>query len=223
MDKHSPSEIDQLLQRGLSARDLIAYMLPGIVWLAQHQDDTFRLCYHDADGNVVVEEVTAPALVTRAKELGWTPEESSADHPYSMFGEAIYHCRRGVHWYATACDDTTEMLPLGFPASALEAAKKRDDRRFSEAAQERVAAARARQMKRQREAEERKAIAELHGAVELAADDFMAEAAQAGKPITRATARRKAWKHVRKCDDWTYHLLLKKLRAMQSNGVQVKV
>ncbi|MBH1564754.1 hypothetical protein I5U69_17655 [Stenotrophomonas maltophilia] len=217
------NRIDELLERGLSARDLISYMLPGIVWLAEHQDDTFKLCYHDSDGQVVVETVKGQALIARAKELGWTPEEPDLSHPYCMFGEAIYHCRRGVHWYATACDDTTEMLPLGFPASALAAAKKRDDRKFSEAAQARIAKARERQLKRQRESEERKAVTELHGAVELAATEFMDQAAKAGKKITKATARRKAWKHVRKCDDWTYHLLLKKLRAMQNNGVKVKV
>lgn len=217
------NRIDELLEHGLSARDLISYMLPGIVWLAEHQDDTFKLCYHDSDGQVVVETVKGPALIARAKELGWTPEEPDLSHPYCMFGEAIYHCRRGVHWYATACDDTTEMLPLGFPASALAAAKKRDDRKFSEAAQARIAKARERQLKRQRESEERKAVTELHGAVELAATEFMDQAAKAGKKITKATARRKAWKHVRKCDDWTYHLLLKKLRAMQNNGVKVKV
>lgn len=216
------NRIDELLERGLSARDLISYMLPGIVWLAEHQDETFKLCYHDPDGQVVVETVKGPALIARAKELGWTPEEPDLSHPYCMFGEAIYHCRRGVHWYATACDDTTEMLPLGFPASALAAAKRRDDRKFSEAAQARIAKARERQLKRQRESEERKAVTELHGAVELAAAEFMDQAAKAGKKITKATARRKAWKHVRKCDDWTYHLLLKKLRAMQNNGVQVK-
>lgn len=217
------NRIDELLERGLSARDLISYMLPGIVWLAEHQDDTFKLCYHDSDGQVVVETVKGPALIARAKELGWTPEEPDLSHPYCMFGEAIYHCRRGVHWYATACDDTTEMLPLGFPASALAAAKKRGDRKFSEAAQARIAKARERQLKRQRESKERKAVTELHGAVELAATEFMDQAAKAGKKITKATARRKAWKHVRKCDDWTYHLLLKKLRAMQNNGVKVKV
>lgn len=217
------NRIDGLLERGLSARVLISYMLPGIVWLAEHQDDTFKLCYHDSDGQVVVETVKGPALIARAKELGWTPDEPNPDHPHSMFGEAIYHCRRGVHWYATACDDTTEMLPLGFPASALAAAKKRDDRKFSEAAQARIAKARERQLKRNRESEERKAVTELHGAVELAATEIMDQAAKAGKEITKATARRKAWKHVRKCDDWTYHLLLKKLRAMQNAGVKVKV
>lgn len=217
------NRIDELLDRGLSARDLISYMLPGIVWLAEHQDDTFKLCYHDSYGQVVVETVKGPELIARAKELGWTPEEPDLQHPYCMFGEAIYHCRLGVHWFATACDDTTEMLPLGFPTSALEAAKKRDDRKFSEAAQTRIAKARERQLKRERESEERKAVAELHGAVELAETEFMDQAAKAGKKITKATARRKAWKHVRKCDDWTYHLLLKKLRSMQNNGVKVKV
>jgi len=168
----------------------------------------------------VVEEVAGPALITRAKELGWTPEEPNSDHPYSMFGEAIYHFRRGVHWYATACDNSTQMLPLAFPKSALEAAKKRDERMFGEAAEARRKKVRERNLKRQVEAQEREANAELNAAVQLAADDFMAEATKDGKPITPTTARRKAWKHVRKCDDWTYHLLLKKLRAMKNSGVK---
>jgi hypothetical protein len=212
--------IDRLLARGLTGRDLVSYMLPGIVWLAEHQDETFRLCYHDDAGQVVVEEVAAPALITRARELGWTPDDPNPDHPYCMFGEAIYHFRRGVHWFATACDDTTEMLPLALPARELEAAKKRDGRRYNEASHARHARARERELKRNREAEERKAVAELTAAVQLAADDFMAQAAKAGKPITTVTARRKAWKHIRKCDDWTYHLLLKRLREMQAKGAK---
>lgn len=212
------SPIDRLLARGLTGRDLVSYMLPGIVWLAEHQDETFRLCYHDDAGRVVVEKVAAPALITRARELGWTPDDPNPDHPYCMFGEAIYHRRRGVHWFATACDDTTEMLPLAFPARELAAAKKRDDRRYNEAAQARRAKAREREVKRQKDAEERKAVAELNAAVQIAADDFAKEAEKAGRPITPRTARRKAWKHIRKCDDWTYHLLLKRLRAMQVKG-----
>ncbi|MCF5089604.1 hypothetical protein GIW57_05360 [Stenotrophomonas sp. PA-6-5C] len=208
--------IDRLLARGLTGRDLVSYMLPGIVWLAEHQDETFRLCYHDDAGQVVVEAVAAPDLITRARELGWTVDDPNPDHPYCMFGEAIYHFRRGVHWFATACDDTTEMLPLALPARELAAAKKRDDRLYNEAARARRARAHDRQVKRQKEVEERKAVGELNAAVQIAADDFQAEAVRAGKPITPATARRKAWKHIRKCDDWTYHLLLKRLRAMQS-------
>ena len=212
--------IDRLLARWLTGRDLVSYMLPGIVWLAEHQDETFRLCYHDDAGQVVVEEVAAPGLITRARELGWTPDDPNPDHPYCMFGEAIYHFRRGVHWFATACDDTTEMLPLALPARELEAAKKRDGRRYNEASQARHARARERELKRKREAEERKAVAELTAAVQIAADDFTAQAAKAGKPITPATARRKAWKHIRKCDDWTYHLLLKRLRTMKEQGAK---
>lgn len=210
------NSIDRLLSRGLTGRDLVSYMLPGIAWLAEHQDETIRLCYYDDAGQVVVEEVAAPALISRAKELGWTPDEPNPDHPYCMFAEAVYHCRRGVHWFATACDDTTEMLPLALPARELAAAKKREDRLYSEAAQARRTRTREREMKRKQEAEERKAVGELNAAVQIAADDFQAEAVRAGKPITPATARRKAWKHIRKCDDWTYHLLLKRLRAMQS-------
>ncbi|EKT4090767.1 hypothetical protein QEG23_000237 [Stenotrophomonas maltophilia] len=214
--------IDQLLARGLSARDLIAYMLPGIVWLAEHQHETFKLCYHDAADKLIVESVPGPALIARAKELGWTPEDPDPSNPQYMFGEAVYHCRRGVHWYATACDDSTQMLPLAFPESALRAAKKRDERLFGEAAEARRKKARERNRKKALAAQEREANAELSAAVQLAAADFMDAAAKSGKPITVATARRKAWKHIRRCDDWTYHLLLKKLRAMQNNGVQVK-
>lgn len=219
----STNPIDQLLNRGLSARDLITYMLPGVVWLAEHQDDTFRLCYHNSDGEVVVETVTGNALIGRARDLGWTPGELLDGRPACMFDEAIYHCRRGVHWYATACDDTTEMLPLGFPARELAAAKKRDDRRYSPEAESRRKAAEQRRRRAAERAEDRAVHAKVKEVVEMVTADLMKEAREKGHPIAESTARRKAWRHVRKTDDGMYYMLCKKLRAMKNNGEKVKV
>jgi len=215
--------IDQLLARGLSARDLIAYMLPGIVWLAEHQDETFRLCYHGSDGEVVVETVKGPALIARARELGWTPGELLDGRPACMFDEAIYHCRRGVHWYATACDDTTEMLPLGFPARELAAAQNREYRLYGPEAQARSKAAEQRRRRAAERAEDREVHAKVKEVVEMVTADLMKEAREKGHPIVKSTARRKAWRHVRKTDDGAYYMLCKKLRAMKKNGEKVKV
>lgn len=212
--------IDRLLMRGLTGRDLISYMLPGIVWLAEHQDETFRLCFHDDAGQVVVEEVAAPALITRARELGWTPDEPNPDHPYCMFGEAVYHHRRGVHWYATACDDTFEMLPLGFPARELAAAKKRENRLYGPEALARSKAAEQRRRRAAERAEDREVHAKVKEVMEMVAADLMKEAREKGRPIAESTARRKAWRHVRRTNDGMYFLLCKKLRAMQAKGAK---
>lgn len=212
--------IDQLLARGLSARDLIAYMLPGIVWLAEHQNETFRLCYHDAAGELVVESVAGPALIARARELGWTPHDLLDGRPDCIFDEAIYHCRRGVHWYATACDDTTECLPLGFPARELAAAQKRDDRRYSPEAQARRKAAEQRRQRGKERAEDREVYAKVKEVVEMVTADLMREACEKGRPIATSTARRKAWRHVRKTDDGMYYMLCKRLRTMKAQGAK---
>lgn len=221
--KANADPIDQLLNSGLSAREIIAYMLPGIVWLAEHQDDTFRLCYHGPDGEVVVETVAGKDLIGRAREIGWTPGELLDGRPACMFDEAIYHCRRGVHWYATACDDTTEMLPLGLPAKELAAAQKREERLYGPAAQARRKAAEERRKRAAYRAEDREVYAKVKEVVEMVTSDLMREAKAKGRPIAASTARRRAWKHVKKTDDGSYFMLCKKLRAMQSNGVQVKV
>lgn len=207
--------IDLLLAEGLRPRDLIAHALLAVEWLANHRRDSFRLCYFGQDGAVVVEDVTAAGLIRRSGELGWNPntELPSAEEPGHMFDEAIYHTRRGVHWYATACTDTTEMLPLAFPQREIEASRKRDEKLYGPEQQARIAKRRDQYRKAKQAEKERAATAELAAAVDLAASDFMHQAEQADKPITDATARRKAWKHVRKCDDWIYHLLLKRLRA----------
>lgn len=215
--------IDQLLARGLSARDLIAYMLPGIAWLAEHQHETFRLCYHDAAGALVVESVASQALIGRARDLGWTPGELLDGRPACMFDEAIYHYRRGVHWYATACDDTTEMLPLGLPARELAAAQKREQRLYGPEAQARRRVAEYRRKRAAEREEDREVHAKVREVVRMVTADLLKEASEKGRPIAESTARRKAWKTVRKTSDGAYHLLCKKLRAMKNNGVQVKV
>ncbi|HEL5316845.1 TPA: hypothetical protein UOJ01_002294 [Stenotrophomonas maltophilia] len=221
--KAKTDPVDQLLARGLSARDLIAYMLPGIVWLAEHQDETFRLCYHGSNGEVVVETVAGSALIARARGLGWTPGDLLDGRPACMFDEAVYHCRRGVHWYATACDDTTQMLPLGLPAKELAAAQRREERLYGAAAQARRKAADERRKRAAHRAEDRAVYARVKEVVEMVTGDLMKEARESGRPIAISTARRRAWKHVKETDDGTYFLLCKKLRAMQNNGVKVKV
>lgn len=215
--------IDRLLERGIVARELIAYMLPGIAWLAEHQDETFRLCYHDEARKVIVENVTAARLIQRARELGWNPGEILDGRPECMFDEAIYHCRRGVHWYATACDDTTDMLPLGFPARELAAAQNREYRLYGPEAQARSKAAEQRRRRAAERAEDREVHAKVKEVVEMVTADLMKEAREKGHPIAESTARRKAWRHVCKTDDGMYYMLCKKLRAMQNNGVKVKV
>lgn len=227
MDKpHSDvtDPIDRLLAAGLTTRDLLPFFLENMEWLGRHLDDSFRLCYHDTDGQVVVEKVDGLGLMRRSKELGWRPSDDrpsceDGDNGEYLFYEPVYHCRRGVHWYATAIDETTYMLPLGLPASVLEAAAKRDEAKFGAAAMARRKAKNDRETAKAHDAKERSEIAELHAAVDLAASDIHKAALDAGKPITVRTARKKAWKHIKKCDDWTYHRLVKIVRA---NAAELK-
>jgi len=212
--------IEQLLARGVSARDLISHMLPGIVWLAEHQDEKFRICYHDDARQVVVEKVNAAKLIQRAMEIGWTLGDVRERRPASLFDEPVYAFRRGVHWYATACDDTTEMLPLGFPARELAAAQKREERLYGQAAQARRKAAEERRKRATERAEDQEVKAKVLKDVDMVTTVLMQEARAQGRPIAFGTARRKAWKRVRKTEDGVYYLFCKKLRAMKNNGVK---
>lgn len=212
--------IDRLLGRGLNPRDLIIYMLPGIAWLAEHQDDTFRLCHYGDEGSVIVESVPAPALIPRAMQLGWRVDFDEQDprNPQYMFADAVYHCYRGVHWYAIACDDSTEMLPLGFPTSALQAAKKRDQKKYGEEAMLRRKKRIERELQQEIKDRERRFNAELAAIAQLVADELMTEAQAEGKSITKTTARRKAWARIRRCNDGDYTLLRRKLQARSATG-----
>lgn len=126
--------MDRLVARGISVRALVALAPYGADWLARHQDDRFRMCYFDETGKVVNEDVTAVGLVLRAQQLGWTVfEDLEPGAAPWIFSEASYHFRRGIHWYASATDDTNEMLPLGFPARELKRAAKAQEREIKAA------------------------------------------------------------------------------------------
>lgn len=179
--------IDRLIARGVKARQLVQLSATAAEWLVTHQDDTFRLCYFDAAGAVASEDVTAVGLIQRAEQLGWSPdaEKSSEPHPY-LFDEPVYHCRRGVHYYATAFEDETgECLPLCFPAEVISAAKARSERQSAQyarrAAQEKL------RKDREKKSQERIRVRE---AIRAMAASNMEKAERNGKPISQTKAIR---------------------------------
>lgn len=181
--------IEALIEAGAPIRTLIGHQLCSIDWLAARIDQKFRICYHGKDGQVLSESVSAAQLLNRGKELGWSPLEEEVTElglPL-LFEEALYHQRNGVHWYSTAISDTDGMLPLAFPKPVLE-----KDRLLTEA--------RIRKVKK-RLSREQKAKAKAIAAEGRAADvrnlmrvseRIQQEAAQAGRPVSAATARRRA-------------------------------
>jgi len=178
--------INQLIAAGATPRMLIEHFIVSVEWLAQHQGDTFRLCYHDEAGEVVVETVTAVGLLIRGRELGWKPtddEPTESGAPY-LFDEPVYHCRRGVHWYASAMDDSDEMLPLAWPASVLRANKKRQEREY--AARQRERDAKAKRDEKERAKQKRIRNRE---SMDFLIGYEMENAKKAGKPIGRRRAR----------------------------------
>jgi len=178
--------MDRLIARGISVRALVALAPYGADWLAQHQDDRFRMCYFDETGKVVNEDVTAVGLVLRAQQLGWTVfEDLEPGAAPWIFSEASYHFRRGIHWYASATDDTNEMLPLGFPARELKRAAKAQEREIKAArkATEAEAKAAARSHKRSN----REARAWL---IEYGAQAQLDKAKSDGTPLSSAQAKR---------------------------------
>jgi len=183
----SADPIDQLIASGATARELIAYPLDAIEWLAQHQRETFRLCYHDEAGAVVVENIKAAQLLRRAAELGWGPHGESlySEAAMSMFDNAVYHVRRGVHWYASATDDSCAMLPLAWPAATLARNAAREQREDA-AWRRRNEADKRRKEREKRKAARMKRRDNLH---RIALSD-VARAEKAGKPISYRTARR---------------------------------
>ncbi len=181
--------LEALIAGGIPIRTLLGHHLCSIDWLAARLDQKFRLCYYGEDGEVVTEAVSAVSLLTRGKELGWRPLE---DEPTELgwpelFEDTTHHERGGVHWYSTAVSDTDGMLPLGLPKSVIEA-----DRRASEARAKKAQA----RLKREKQAEARKAAAEAKAVaqrnIERVTKSQQREAAEAGKPISVATARRRA-------------------------------
>ncbi|XQA72104.1 hypothetical protein ACM9XA_11435 [Xanthomonas sacchari] len=186
--------IDKLVASGISVRTLVSHFLISVEWLAAHSDATFRLCYHDDDGAVQVDTVKgAAALMRRAKELGWTPNsaEPTEKGAPELFDEAIHHVRRGVHWFASATDNTFGMLPLAWPAAVLRRAQEREDR-------ERAKFLREKEAKEKRDAASKKAANRaIHaGIIDRAAHRLMDSHAQAGKPISYNTARRTVLKNI---------------------------
>ncbi len=186
--------IDKLVASGISVRTLVSHFLISVEWLAAHSNATFRLCYHDDDGAVKVDTVKgAAAFMRRAKEIGWTPlmdEPTEKGAPF-LFEDATYNVRRGVHWFASATDNTFDMLPLGFPAAVLRRAQEREDRKRAKFLREKKA-------KEKREAASKKAASRAthEGIIDRAAHRLMQSHAQAGKPISYNTARRKVLKEI---------------------------
>jgi len=177
--------IDRLISRGVKVRQLVQLSATAAEWLVTHQDDTFRLCYFDPAGAVVSEDVTAVSLIQRAEQLGWTPdaEKSSAPHPY-LFEEPVYHCRRGVHYYATAIEEETgDCLPLCFPAAAIAAAQAREERRVARIARDQEL--RLRREEREKKRQDRVKARESFRSMTAF---YMEMAERKGAPISRAKA-----------------------------------
>lgn len=178
--------IDGLLAMGVAPRLLISHQLVCMDWLAVHRRDKFCLCYQDSTGAVVTEMVSAAQLLTRAQEIGWRPVEDPMEPSAGchLFEEASYNLRRGIHWYASAYDDTDEMLPLGFPEVALIAGRKRQRRRDA-AADRRVKRTQQETVKRAREKTRR--------SLERLAEDLLRNPPADGPELrTMAQARRAA-------------------------------
>lgn len=184
--------MDRLVARGVTVRALVALTPYGADWLAQHQDDRFRMCYFDETGKVVNEDVTAVGLVRRAQELGWTASEDlePGAAPW-FFSEASYHFRNGVHWYASATDGTDEMLPLGFPARELKRAAREQERQL--AANRKAREAKANAAARSRKRKDHEARAWL---IEYSAQCHLDRAKSNGTPLSSAQALRVARKLV---------------------------
>lgn len=209
--------IDQLIESGLTARDLIPHTLAGVEWLAEHANDSFRLCYFDSAGAVVVENVTAAILIKRGHGLGWTAcVDHSGDHPFILFEEAMYHFRDGVHYYSSANSETDDYLPLCFPASEIEESERRHREKYSPEGIERARQQREKLREEAREHEECFAMAALDRAVAQAEELILARAMASRESITKEEANRQAWQEIRKSGKWNYHMITRELR--QSHG-----
>lgn len=186
---HMQDPLEALIAGGVPIRTLLGHQLCSLDWLAARLDHKFRLCYYGEIGDVVVESVSAVRLLTRGRELGWHPLD---EEPFELgwpdlFKEPLYHYRHGVHWYATAISETDRMLPLAFPKFVLE-----KDRLATEAAARRAES----RLRRQQKAKDKASAAErrdadLRNLARISAR-MQREAAQVGRPISAATARRRA-------------------------------
>ncbi len=187
----SVDPIDRLIARGAKARQLVNLFPQRANWLAEHQDDTFRICYHDDGGNVVVEQVNAVRLLTRAEELGWSPDlEEGSGMDGWLYQQAPYSLYRGVHYYASAYEED-ELLPLCLPPQAIRAAAARTKRRAAKMRREAQALKRKRDALKAREDEAALRVAKRR-TLERWTEDELERAKKAGAPISRATAKKLA-------------------------------
>ncbi|WOS40703.1 hypothetical protein [Xanthomonas rydalmerensis] len=221
--------IDKLAASGISIRTLVSFQLDHLEWLAQHQGDTFRLCYHDEAGALVVETIKGDpaALLQRAQELGWQackdePAETGA--PW-IFQEAYYHQLRGAHWFSTATEDfIDEVVPLGFPSKMLDAARRRRERKYSPEAIAKRATAMARVIARDKLAREKAAESEYRGqhsaAARLLAKNYRDAADIIEKPITQRTALNKAKQFLKDCNDGDYNMWLARAARTNNGGAK---
>lgn len=186
---HHNDPIDALIDAGVPVRILIGHQLCSVDWLAARVGEKFRLCYFNDAGILILEDVSAPGLLMRGKQLGWHPLQDEPEEkgmPF-LFEEAIYHFRNGVHWYASATSDTDGMLPLGFPKGVIEADRRRSERRMKRA-----------QLRLKREGADKAkaaaAAARSNEARQIArvAERMRREAEIAGCPISASAAQQKA-------------------------------
>lgn len=220
--------IDKLVASRISVRALISFHLDHVEWLAAHQGDTFRLCYHDEAGALVVETIKSdPAtLLQRAQELGWQPEK---DEPYEggepwIFGQPFYHLRRGVHWYSTAVDEDADNLPMGFPAKELASARRRMDAYYNDAAVEKRKQSEEARIKREKAAKEKERESQYRAnhsaAVAQHAQTYMDAAKILGEPISKRNAVARARKFLRECNDGDYNMWLMRAARGRTGGAQ---
>lgn len=183
--------IERLIARGAKARQLVNLFPYRAHWLAEHQDDTFRLCFHDESGNVVMEQVDAMRLLTRAEELGWSPDLEGGDGMDGyLFTQAPYSVYRGVHYYASAYDEDV-CLPLCLPPSAIAAAVARNRRQWAAAARK-IAAERKRKARAEAKGDRTRLLEAKRNVLQRWTEDEIRRAKEAGAPISRTKATKLA-------------------------------
>lgn len=203
--------IERLIARGAKARQLVNLFPHRAHWLAEHQDDTFRICYHDDGGNVVVEQVNAVRLLTRAEELGWSPDlEEGSGMDGWLYQQAPYSIYRGIHYYASAYEEY-ELLPLCLPPQAIRAAKARTERRVAKFRRDAQVRGRKRDALKAKE-EKANVRAAKKRLLERWTADELERAKKAGAPIGRAKARKLA----REALDRTCQGIAQRVMALQA-------
>lgn len=183
------------VSEGVPLMALVAHGSHSLAWLADHADDKFRLSYGANGTASIIETVSAAGILTRCHELGWTPMPADYEGQAVCFEDAVRYVYRGVHWFATECDEDTGM-PLALPARTLDAGRRRAAAvlakrlRIIDRARRAKERAQAAERKRRDRVRQRELTASL-------ADHAQALAAQAGRPINRSTAERKGRRQYR--------------------------